>query len=126
MIIDWDYLIPPIKEIKILSSRTITFLAVAALIVAAVFATISMINLPRPVVEQPMAASNAQGLAQYHQSERAGYTKEAGLAQYHRSEWGLNVHQAAGLAIYHRSEHGFPIRDLSSFNAYQRSEWFGQ
>lgn len=109
-----------------LTSRTIKFLSAAILIAVAVFATTSMMGPSRLVTDQSMAGSNAQGLAQYHQSERAGYTKEAGLAQYHLSEWGLNAPQAAGLAIYHRSERGFPIRKMAAFNAYQRSEWFGQ
>lgn len=106
-----------------LSSRTIKFLTAAILIAVAVLVTTSMTS---PVVVQPMAASNAHGLAQYYQSERAGQTAEMGLAKYHRSEWGLNAPQAAGLAIYFSSERGFPIRDLGAFNAYQRSEWFGQ
>ena len=114
-----------------LSSRTIKFLSAAILIAVAVFATTSMISLPRLVAGEPMAVSNPQGFAQYHQSERAGQTTEMGLAQYHRSEWGLGeravkVPATAGLAIYFSSERGFPIRDQGAFNAYQRSEWFGQ
>ncbi len=102
-----------------LSNRTIKFLSVVILIAVTALATTSMVVPPIP-------ASNAQGLAQYYQSERAGQTAEMGLAQYHRSERGLNVPQAAGLAIYLSSERGFPIRKLGAFNAYQRSEWFGQ
>jgi hypothetical protein len=131
-----------------LSSRTIKFLTAAILIAVAVLATTSMSN---PVVGESMSVSNAQGLAQYHLSERAGQTaemglakyyrserasamntsQEVGLAQYHRSEWGLgertvNVITDAGMAKYFSSERNFPIRDLGAFNAYQRSEWFGQ
>ena len=109
-----------------LSNHTIKFLIAVTLIAVAVFVTTSMVIPSHPVAGQPMAVSNPQGLAQYLQSERAGYTKEAGLMQYHHSEWGLNTPKAAGLAIYHSSERGFPVRDLSIFNAYQRSEWFGQ
>ena len=137
-----------------LSSRTIKFLSAAILIAAAVFATTSMIGPSRLVTDHSMAVSNVQGLAQYHQSERAGQTAEVGLAKYYRSERGLsvskvNIPQAVGLAQYHRSEWGldesaantpttadlaiyfsserdFPIRNLAAFNAYQRSEWFGQ
>lgn len=111
-----------------LSSRTIKFFTAVTLIAIAVFATTSMSSL---VVGKTMSTSNAQGLVQYYQSERAGQTAEMGLAQYHRSEWSLgesavNVPADAGLAIYFSSERGFPIRDLGAFNAYQRSEWFGQ
>ena len=106
-----------------LSSRTIKFLTAAILIAVAVLATTSMAS---PVVGEAVSGSNAQGLAQYHQSERAGQTAEIGLVQYHRSEWSLNSPKAAGLAIYFSSERGFPIRDLDAFDAYQRSEWFGQ
>ena len=114
-----------------LSNRTIKFLTAAILIAVAVFATTSMISPSHLVTDQSMAVSNAQGLAQYHESERAGYAKEAGLAQYRRSEWGLNegalnTPQAAGLAIYLSSERSFPIRKMAAFNSYQRSEWFGQ
>jgi hypothetical protein len=143
VVIDWDHQIPPIKENKMLSSRTIKFLTAAVLIAVAVLATTSMVN---PVVGETMSGSNAQGLAQYHQSERAGQTAEMGLAkyyrseraptlntsqevglvQYHRSERGLNAPDVDGLAIYFSSERGFPIRDLGAFNSYQRSEWFGQ
>ena len=106
-----------------LSSRTIKFLTAAILVAIAVLATTSMSN---PVVGEAVSGSNMQGLAQYHQSERAGQTAEMGLAQYHRSERGLNAPQATGLAIYFGSERGFPIRDLGAFNVYQRSEWFGR
>ena len=105
-----------------LSSRTmIIFLAVATLIVVAVFATTSMINLPGLAVEQPMTVSNVQGLAQYHQSERAGQTKAMGLAQYHRSEWGLNksvldTSQDAGMTIYFNSERSIPIGSTDPFD----------
>jgi hypothetical protein len=74
-----------------LSNRTIKFLTVAALIVVAVFATTSMIDLSHPVIEHSMVASNAQGLAQYHQSERTGYSKEAGLAIYFDSERSIPI-----------------------------------
>ena len=104
-----------------LSNRTITFLAVAVLIVAAVFVTISMISLPGSVLEQPKAVSNTEGLAQYHQSERAGQSTAMGLAQYHRSEWGVyesteNEARDAGLAIYFKSERSIPIGSTDPFD----------
>lgn len=117
-----------------LSSRTvIVFLAVAALIVAAVFVTTSMINLVRPDVEQPMAASNAQGLTQYQQSERAlypGYNTEVGLTQYHKSERAGQSFEM-GLAQYYRSERGLSEGTMAVSNdlgwaQYHRSEWFGK
>lgn len=107
-----------------LSSRTITFLAAAVLIVAAVFVTTSMINLPGSVLEQPKTVSNAKGLAQYHQSEWALYpakNAEVGMAQYHRSEWGVyesavNDARDAGLAIYFNSERSIPIGSTDPFD----------
>jgi len=74
-----------------LSNRTIKFLTTAVLIAIAVLATISMVN---PVVGETMSASNAEGLAQYSQSERAGQTAETGLTQYHRSERGIPLCQS--------------------------------
>ena len=105
-----------------LSSRTITFLAVAVLIVAAIFATTSMlVGLPSSDLEQPKAVNNAQGLAQYNQSEKAGQSTAMGLAQYHRSEWGVyesteNVTRDAGLAVYYESERNTPIGSTDSFD----------
>jgi len=118
IVTDWDHPIHPIKETNMLSSRTITFLAVAVLIVAAIFATTSMlVGLPSSDLEQPKAASNAQGLAQYHQSERAGQSTAMGLAQYHRSEWDVyESTENAGLAIYFESERNTPIGSADPFD----------
>ena len=109
-----------------LTNRLFQFSIAAVLILAAVLATTSAINLPK------VAAGD---LSQYYRSERTSVeftgAGKPDMTTYHQSEWnssdGMPVIRANNLEVYRQSERILiPLRDLERFSVYQISEWFGR